>query len=79
MSRRQGSSQPDDSRVGIRRLQASVFFATAGLPTPQLAQMVFCRYLAPVKWLTKQEQMVVAAVAALLLAGLLVKYMRLAH
>lgn len=48
-------------------------------PSPPLAETGFYRYLDGVKWLTKQEQWVIAATAGLLLAGLLVKYWRLHH
>jgi hypothetical protein len=44
-----------------------------------LAEPGFCLYLAAVKWLTKQEQWVIAATAGLLLVGLVVKYWRMHH
>lgn len=44
-----------------------------------LAENVFSRYIAAMKWLTKQEQLVLCVVIGLLLTGLLVKYYRTAH
>jgi hypothetical protein len=45
----------------------------------RLAEPRFSRYIAAMKWLTRQEQLVLCVVIGLLLTGLLVKYYRIAH
>ena len=42
----------------------------------RLAETPLARYIAGMKWLTKQEQIVLCIVIGLLLTGLLVKYYR---
>jgi hypothetical protein len=44
-----------------------------------LAQPAIFNYFASVKWLTKQEQLVLCAVIGLLLTGWVVKYIRAVH
>jgi hypothetical protein len=44
-----------------------------------LAEFPSSRYISGMKWLTKQEQIVLCIVIGLLLTGLLVKYYRATH
>jgi hypothetical protein len=52
---------------------------TFTISSSQLAELNNYRYLAAMNWLTKQEQLVLCAIIALLLTGLLVKFYRTAH